>query len=178
MSRSNGGGMSGATGDPTDSRQTPPANAQVAAPLRPGEWYPAEPYRSASEEKPPDKNDSKKDTKSLAKDRGRDWGLRDASRSAIAMTRPIRVHCWSDHLVLLSEQGWADKTIPFEGRTEKAIDKFIHAVWEHMDTWGIAGRGMYWRPILEVYIAPGGEDRFAEFKALLEGSGLNVERKQ
>jgi len=42
--------------------------------------------------------------------------------------------------------------------------------------WGIAGRGMYWRPVLHVYVAPEAEQRFAELSALLEGSGLTVER--
>jgi hypothetical protein len=46
-----------------------------------------------------------------------------------------------------------------------------------MDSWGIAGRGMYWRPILHVYNAPGAEGRADDLEALLEGSGLEVKRK-
>ncbi len=85
------------------------------------------------------------------------------------MTRPIRVHCWSDRVVLLSDEGWPDKTIPFEGRTERAIDIFVPAVWQHMDAWGIAGRGMYWRPTLEVYVAPGGEVAFCRTECAFGG---------
>ena len=41
----------------------------------------------------------------------------------------------------------------------------------------MAGRGMYWRPVLQVSVAPDAQQRFAELAALLEGSGLTVERK-
>ena len=47
-----------------------------------------------------------------------------------------------------------------------------------MDTWGIAGREMYWRPILNFYVAPGGEPRLLDLTRSLEGSGLVIERKQ
>jgi hypothetical protein len=46
-----------------------------------------------------------------------------------------------------------------------------------MEAWGMAGRGMYWRPVLQVRVAAGAERRFAELAALLEGSGLTVERR-
>ena len=39
------------------------------------------------------------------------------------------------------------------------------------------GRGMYWRPILQIDVAPAAEFRYAELKALLDNSGLIVERK-
>jgi hypothetical protein len=41
----------------------------------------------------------------------------------------------------------------------------------------MAGNRMYWRPILQVQVAPGGEERFRDLAVLLEGSGLTVERK-
>jgi hypothetical protein len=46
-----------------------------------------------------------------------------------------------------------------------------------MKTWGIAGRGMYWRPILSIEVTPDAEFRYAELKSLLDDSGLIVERK-
>ena len=54
---------------------------------------------------------------------------------------------------------------------------FISAIWGHIEGWGIAGRGMYWRPVLQVWVAPGGEERFADLSALLDGSGLTVKRR-
>ncbi len=167
--------IGGPAGDASNARTPSPANAQPSLPPRPGEWIPAEPYRSASEDKPDDKKDDAK-KKSLAKDRGKDWALHENSRSAIALTRPIHVQCWSDRILFLSDRAETIKAIPLEGGTEKSVDRFIAAVWEQMNNWGIAGRGMYWRPNLEVYVAPGGEERFAELNVLLAGSGLTVVR--
>ena len=53
------------------------------------------------------------------------------------------------------------KIIAMTGRTAAAVDPLVTAIWEQMDAWGIAGKGMYWRPILQVYVAPGAEQRFA-----------------
>jgi hypothetical protein len=44
-----------------------------------------------------------------------------------------------------------------------------------MDRWGIAGRGMYWKPVLKVQVIPGGENRFKDLQTLLEDSGLDVQ---
>jgi hypothetical protein len=62
-------------------------------------------------------------------------------------------------------------------RTEDSIDAFVSAVWERIDSWGIAGKGMYWQPVLNVRVAPGAEGRFTDLNVLLENSGLEVARK-
>jgi hypothetical protein len=157
---------------PPPPRRDPPADVGPGSPLRPGEWYP-----SPDQPDPKDKAETAKKA-SLAKKRGRDWGLRDASEAAVPVTRPIRVDCYADRLVLAPGEGnHSPRTIPLDGPAEASIDKFISAVWEHMDSWGIAGKGMYWRPVLTVRVAPGGQQRFAEISGLLEDSGLAVERK-
>ena len=46
-----------------------------------------------------------------------------------------------------------------------------------MRTWGIAGRGLYWKPILKLYVHPGGELRAKDLEALLDRSGLEVQRQ-
>ena len=46
-----------------------------------------------------------------------------------------------------------------------------------MQTWGIAGRGLYWKPVLNLYVNPGGERRAAELEVLLERSGLEIQQK-
>jgi hypothetical protein len=50
-------------------------------------------------------------------------------------------------------------------------------VWEQTKQWGIAGKGMYWRPILSIDVQPGGQDRYEELRRLLDNSGLVVRRK-
>ncbi len=152
--------------------------------FRPGEWEP-------TPEPPPKPPDDKKDDdtfgekkhrkppRSLAERRGEDWGLRDAVRGSVGVTRPICIECYADRLVVVSDRNPADsKVIQFGPRTASSIDPFISAIWGHIEGWGIAGRGMYWRPVLQVWVAPGGEDRFVDLSALLDGSGLTVKRRQ
>ena len=114
----------------------------------------------------------------LASQRGRNWGLRDTARGSVGITRPIRIECFADRLVVIAGRGSVqNKVIQFSSHTESSIDTFISAIWEQMESWGMAGHGMYWRPLLQVRVAPGAEQRFLEFSALLEGSGLVLEKK-
>ena len=153
-------------------------------PLLPGEWEPTpEPPPDSPEvnrnDGPPDKNGGECSiTKSLTAKRGKGWGLRDAASGSVGIRRPIRIECHVDRIVVLSDRGPRDnKVVPLGPRVESSVDTLISAVWEQMEAWGIAGRSMYWRPVLKVSVAPGGERRFAELATLLEGSGLLVERK-
>ena len=151
--------------------------------FRPGEWEPTPepPPKPPEDKKDDDKSGEKKHHKpprSLAERRGEDWGLRDAARGSVGVTRPIRIECYADRLVVVADRNPADsKVIQLGSRTASAIDPFISAIWGHIEGWGIAGRGMYWRPVLQVWVAPGGEDRFVDLAALLDGSGLTVKRR-
>jgi hypothetical protein len=139
---------------------------------RPGEWI---------ERPPPDRSRPKSQlpqVRSLAEKRGLDWALPGAARGSVGVARPVRIDCHQDRLVVAPESGAVGKSVPLGARTEESIDAFLSAVWEHMDSWGIAGKGMYWRPILNVHVAPNGELRYEELNALLEGSGFEVRRKQ
>ncbi len=112
---------------------------------------------------------------SLAKTRGRNWGLPDATQTAVAITRPVKVECHPDRLVIVPEAGLGQsRTVAVTGRTDTAVDSFVSEVWDYMEGWGKAGRGMYWRPMLSVYVAPDAELRMAELEALLHESGLLI----
>jgi hypothetical protein len=163
------------------------SDAPPAMPLRPGEWYPSAP-RPPRRPDPSDKDrwdkdhqhgpDKKKIEMSPAEKRGRDWALRNASRGAVPVTRPIRAECYADRMVILPEPGSpAAAPIPFEGRTVQSLDRLVSALWDHMEGWGIAGKGMYWRPVLKMRVAPDAEQRFTELSFLLEGSGVTVQRE-
>jgi len=113
---------------------------------------------------------------SLADRRGKNWGLPDTVRSAVPITRPLRIDCTGDRLVVRSEENAARgaKVVPLKEKTEDSIEELVSIVWEHIDKWGSAGRGMYWRPILSVDVQPGGAARFADLQILLADSGLDV----
>ena len=166
----------------TPSPQQPPDGA-VGRVLRPGEWEPTPepPPKPPDDKKDDDKFGEKKHHKpprSLAERRGEDWGLRDAARGSVGVTRPIRIDCYADRLVVVADRNPADsKVIRLGPHTASSIDPFISAIWGHIEGWGIAGRGMYWRPVLQVWVAPGADDRFVDLSALLNGSGLTVKRR-
>jgi len=152
-------------GRPPEEEQASTDRGMASRPLGPGEWQ------------PPEKRSPQKE--SLADLRGRDWGLRDASISSMAVTRPIRVDCLADRLVLVSSSGpYANREIPLGPETRDSIDLLVSAVWDHMDSWGIAGKNMYWRPILRLRVAPDAENRYTDLEGLLSGSGLTVQRVQ
>jgi len=113
------------------------------------------------------------------KSRGENWGLPNASPKATGITRPIRVECHADQLKLLPEKGEARTPliVPIEDDLTQNLDALVDAVWRHMDRWGLAVVGGYWKPVLAVNVQPGGEQRFAELQQLLRGSGIEVERK-
>jgi hypothetical protein len=58
------------------------------------------------------------------------------------------------------------------------MDELVSSVWEHMRSWGTAGRRLYWRPLLSMQVQPGGAARYAEIEALLADSGIDVEQRQ
>jgi hypothetical protein len=114
----------------------------------------------------------------LAQMRGSNWGLPNAAADATGVTRPIRVTCLADQLIILPDRGTSDRprVVSVRQSTREAIDRFVSELWKQMEGWGIAGHGMYWKPVLHVDVAPGGEQNFAELQILLDDSGIVVKR--
>ena len=122
---------------------------------------------------------SKHKPSSMAATRGRDWGLPESGINAVAATRPILIDCYPDRLVIAPEsRGHVAKEIRLAPRTQDSMDELVSAVWDHMKTWGKAGRGLYWRPTLSLEVKPAAADRYAQIKSLLADSGLDVHQRQ
>ena len=122
---------------------------------------------------------SAKKTDSMAKTRGRDWGLPDGGSQAAAATRPILVECHNDRLVIMPEgSNEQPKVVKLSGKAQESMDEFVSDVWKHMKAWCPAGKGVYWRPTLLMEGKPGAADRYAEVKSLLADSGLDVHERQ
>ncbi len=155
-------------------------------PFRPGLWYDPSP-KPASRSLPEGENlftaQASRQAKPLASApqprsvRGRNWALPAATDNAIPITRPIIVDCYTDRL-LIAPGDPLQKEIPLGPKTLDSLDELVGAVWEHIESWGIAGRAMYWRPVLSVRVAPGAEHRFQDLQRLLENSGLLIERRE
>jgi hypothetical protein len=116
--------------------------------------------------------------RSVASDRGRDWGLPGASQSSVPISRPIIVRCEADQLTIVPDDNrFLPKHIKLGYRTEDSVDALVSGVWDHMKGWGLAGRGMYWRPTLIMEVEPNAVARFSELQALLADSGLEVQMR-
>jgi hypothetical protein len=115
---------------------------------------------------------------SMSRNRGRNWALPTSHTASVPVQRPIRVECWSDRLVLVPDTSdQQSQVIPLGERTEDAVDHLVGAVRTYTKSWGIAGRGMYWKPQLVLNVNPNGETRAADLQTLLSDSGWDVKRK-
>jgi hypothetical protein len=111
--------------------------------------------------------------------RGTNWGLPNARGRTFGVTRPIRVICLRDRLVVLSDRRDAPRPQEFAlpgALTAKDVDTFVQAIQKHMEGWGLAAENGYWKPELNVDVAIDAGDRFDELKAALQGSGIEVKR--
>jgi hypothetical protein len=128
---------------------------------------------------PPDRDDRLDPVASLpsiAQQRGANWALPGSSH-AVRIARTIRVRVEAEKLFILDESPRSPplKTIHFTARTIDAIDELRTGLWQVMEDWGSAGRGMSWKPILQVDVAESGIRRYRELAALLRDSGIVLE---
>ncbi|MCA9124772.1 MAG: hypothetical protein H6822_33220 [Planctomycetaceae bacterium] len=111
--------------------------------------------------------------------RGANWAVPKAAAGATAYQIPVRIVCQFDRLTILPRP--SDNASPIEvpaaDPLSKSIDEFVKLMWKQIEQWDAAPLGGYWQPVLEVYVHPGAEGRFAELKSLLSGSGIQVQRQ-
>ena len=109
--------------------------------------------------------------------RGDNWALPGASGGSFPFERPMRIEITKTEITLFhTDPRQQPIHIPFENNTRQTIEQFVAAIWEHMGTWGTAGRGMYWKPVLNIYTDQGAEGRANELENLLKRSGLEIKR--
>jgi hypothetical protein len=174
-----GAGSSGvpnmaAVGKPTDKNLMPDGyqSQQQGASVMAGAQAPPD----SSE--PPYVDYSSKDKKTPPIDpaeRGKDWALRDKPGRAVPVRRTIRVGVGKDLLNVLSDSGPANtKAIPLNGDTIESLDELVKQVHRQIDGWGIAGNGLYWRPVIVLDVGPDGQRRADDLERLLKNSGLEI----
>jgi hypothetical protein len=111
---------------------------------------------------------------------GKDWGLPSRAVNATGLTRPIIVQLSANQLVIHPEK--KDRVrkpvvIPLQGAVEDDVDELVAKIWQRMESWGIAGQNMYWKPILQVRVDRGAEPVYDELVRLLQDSGISIVRK-
>lgn len=86
----------------------------------------------------------------------------------------------ADRLVLVPDAG--DDRPPKHLRvspvmTQAEADALVTAIQKEMSGWGLAVENGYWKPLLEVEVAPDAERHFADLQTALHSSGFELHRK-
>lgn len=116
----------------------------------------------------------------LAMARGANWAWDRPQRTQTAVIRSIRVRCYNDRWVILPEKGSnrTPETILFEGTPVERAELLAKAVRRRVEGWGVALAGGHWTPVLHVDVASDADWRFDQLQRLMEGSGIDVQRKE
>lgn len=158
-------GVSSAAGGQAGGSSSSAGHSHADGQTFPQEYRPPQYHRDAKRE--------------LAAVRGKNWAVREPTKNSVAITRPIRLQCHADRIIVVPESKVVtERDIIYLGpRTEESVDELVERIWRRMDGWGIAGRGMHWRPVLQLEVTPSGVDRAQDLKDLLDNSGLAISEK-
>ncbi len=128
----------------------------------------------------------------LSSKRGAGWARAKSRSGTVPINRPIHIVCRADRFVILATGRFANfdvkdlatyraaskNVVRLHGETVKAIDRLVAAIHDHTNSWGIAGKNLYWQPSLILNVAPDGEGRASDLEVLLKDGGLEVTRAQ
>ncbi len=107
------------------------------------------------------------------------WALPNAGVGNVAVSRMMKVTLDANTLTVYpKDPQWQPDVVRLQPNTQDSLDDFRIAVWREMDRWGLAGRGMYWKPILKFEVTPDGADRYFELKQMMENSGFVLESQR
>jgi hypothetical protein len=121
-----------------------------------------------------------KNQASLAEARGKDWALRQKTQRATPVRRTIRVVVRDNQLTILPDDAPhalgtpAGTAVSLQGDTVQSLDEFVKQVRDQIDGWGMAGNGLYWRPVILLTVGPNGQRRADDLQRLLRNSGLEL----
>lgn len=177
---------------PVDGTQQTPAKQQLGSAFYPQQAPPelrtGEGKHGAQYAQPnsPDQKDAsggaggtRSSAKPIAATRGGNWALPSAGPKNTAITRPVTLVVSGEQMTLVQERGVLGpaETVPVNGDMEAAVDKLVRLIHTRIDSWGMAGRNFYWKPILQVTVEQGGEPVVRQLETLMYGSGIEVNRK-
>jgi hypothetical protein len=119
--------------------------------------------------------------RSIADSRGTNWAVDTPRQKSVAIRRPISVVVRQNKMVLMPtgavKRGLeaTGQEISLDQPIHDISDSFTNAVQERIEEWGIAGSGMYWRPVLELHVEPDATMTAARIVHLLKDSGVEVQ---
>lgn len=161
----NPGSFSGSS--PAAATASPPTGAGMTAQL------------SADQQSPSARETPTDTTRTLTRG-GNNWALpATAQPRGTAIVRGMSVVVTPDAFLLLPDSG-RGPTQTFrirDGLVRNAAMQLATAAHDRIDAWGYAIRGGHWQPVLRVQVQPQAEQRFDQLQTLLQGSGLEIERR-
>jgi hypothetical protein len=116
----------------------------------------------------------------VADKRGADWAIKSKGQAAVPVRRTIQVVVREDRFAVLpddtapGESAKGGQQVLFDAPTSAHVDDIVKAVQQHVEEWGMAGQGLYWRPVLVVHTGPDGARRAKELSQLLKESGIEL----
>lgn len=110
---------------------------------------------------------------------GREWAMPEAFRGmgGTEVVRPIAMVCHHDRYELM-ENGRVVASFPFanDGVYNSTL-QLATAIRDRVSSWGATLPGGRWQPRLDVQVGPHGEQRFNEMRTLMQGSGIEINRR-
>ena len=118
---------------------------------------------------------------SIAESRGKNWAIERGAHGAVPIRRPIHVVVRQDQIALLPSRHAHDgveatgTVISLNQSPSQISTEFVAALRARVDEWGLAGNGLYWRPVLELNIAPDAQQTAQSVRRLLHDSGVEIQ---
>ncbi len=129
----------------------------------------------------PSMNFSNTQSQSIAESRGANWAVNEPRQKAVAIRRPISVVVRENKMIILPT-GFAKrgpeatgKEIGLDQSIGDISDNFKKAVRERIEEWGLAGSGMYWKPVLELHVEDNATMTATRIVHLMKNSGVDVQ---
>ncbi|MCA9240530.1 MAG: hypothetical protein KDA37_10035, partial [Planctomycetales bacterium] len=88
----------------------------------------------------------------------------------VAIRRPVTVTVFADR-VLIGKEG---RNVVLSGATSQDLSDVASAIKGQIKSWGLAGRGLYWRPVINLEVRPGGQHNAQQIYNAMRNSGVDV----
>lgn len=124
---------------------------------------------------------SNKPSESIAASQGANWAVDRASHHAVPIRRSIRVVVRDNQMALLPTKNATrgaeanGQVISLDQPVNDISREFVSALRERIEEWGLAGNGMYWRPVLELNVGPDAQLTASRVVHLLQDSGVDIQ---
>ncbi|TWU21900.1 hypothetical protein [Bythopirellula polymerisocia] len=124
---------------------------------------------------------SNKPSESIAASKGANWAVERANQHSVPIRRSIRVVVRENQMAILPTKNasrgkeFTGQIISLDQPVDKISQEFVAALRDRIEEWGLAGSGMYWRPVLELNVGPDAQLTATRVANLLQDSGVDLQ---